>query len=352
MAKIHARPIAVVIRLTALGDVLLTASTLQQLGQSHHVILVTEPAYASLASKLPGVAEVRPLSRRDGIRGAIRLGLQLRALGPSLVLDFQSKARSEALAKFTGAPVRTLRRRTWPQALKALAGRDTILDTEHQTQRYETLLSARVPKEASLRLDLDSKWVDEASKAAAAADWIDAPAVAVAPAATHATKGWGARKYAQIVKRTVTSGTPLLLVGGPSDASDLTAFREELGEWPRLLDTSTLPLTTLAALLARCEYLAGNDSGPIHLARLLGVPTLGIFGPTSVRRWGPPPDAETTQRALSLGLECSPCSNHGGKQCPLGHHDCMQKLSVDQVVTELVQLTSLRAAPRPSPQRR
>ena len=66
------------------------------------------------------------------------------------------------------------------------------------------------------------------------------------------------------------------------------------------------------------------DSGPVHLAAALGIPALVLFGPTSAVRWAPPPPG----RALSLGLACQPCSNHGGERCPLGHHDCLRRLEV------------------------
>jgi ADP-heptose:LPS heptosyltransferase len=71
-----------------------------------------------------------------------------------------------------------------------------------------------------------------------------------------------------------------------------------------------------------------GDTGPAHLARAVGTPVLSLFGPTSPVRWGPPAPG----RALSLGLGCSPCSNHGTSGCPLEHHRCMQELSSEAVV--------------------
>jgi heptosyltransferase-2 len=192
-------------------------------------------------------------------------------------------------------------------------------------------------------MTLDPQWIAAAEKLLGSSH--GASPIAVAPAATHATKGWGPAKYAQLVKRVLPPGAPLVLVGGPNDAADLHAFRDELGAWAGLLDTSTLPLTTLAALLSKCRMLVGNDSGPIHLATLLGVPSVAVFGPTSVQRWGPPPYEDATHRAVSLRLSCSPCSNHGGKVCPLGHHHCMKQLTVERVMQEVEALTPSSVAP-------
>jgi hypothetical protein len=88
-----------------------------------------------------------------------------------------------------------------------------------------------------------------------------------------------------------------------------------------------LPVDALAAALALCRLLVTCDSGPVHLASAVGTPALALFGPTSPVRWAPAPPG----RALSLGLPCAPCSNHGGETCPMGHHRCLGDLGADTV---------------------
>ncbi|MFT3706184.1 MAG: glycosyltransferase family 9 protein [Archangium sp.] len=94
----------------------------------------------------------------------------------------------------------------------------------------------------------------------------------------------------------------------------------------------TLPV--LAAALERSSLLIGNDSGLVHIAQAVGARPLAIFGPTSPRRWGP----RAPGKAVSLGLSCAPCTNHGSRTCPLGHHDCIQKLDVSRVLEEALAL--------------
>jgi heptosyltransferase-2 len=93
-------------------------------------------------------------------------------------------------------------------------------------------------------------------------------------------------------------------------------------------DLSALPIAGLAAALARVQLLVACDSGPVHLASAVGTPALAVFGPTSVARWGP----QAPGRALSLGLPCAPCSNHGGPSCPEGHHRCLADLPAAAVL--------------------
>jgi heptosyltransferase II len=103
---------------------------------------------------------------------------------------------------------------------------------------------------------------------------------------------------------------------------------------PVAADLSALPVEGLAAALAQARLLVACDSGPVHLATAVGVPPLVLFGPTSTVRWGPPAPG----RALSLGLACQPCSNHGGERCPLGHHRCMADLPVTTVLSAAKEL--------------
>ena len=97
---------------------------------------------------------------------------------------------------------------------------------------------------------------------------------------------------------------------------------------PVAADLSPLPVDALAAAIARVQLLVACDSGPVHLAGAVGTPALALFGPTSAVRWGPLPPG----RALTLGLPCSPCSNHGSDTCPEGHHRCLDDLTPEQVV--------------------
>ena len=99
-------------------------------------------------------------------------------------------------------------------------------------------------------------------------------------------------------------------------------------------------MDAMAAGLARVDLLVSGDSGPAHLATAVGTPVLALFGPTSPARWGPTPPG----RALSLGLPCAPCSNHGSARCPLGHHRCLRDLAPAVVLSAAREMLAGRHA--------
>ncbi len=92
--------------------------------------------------------------------------------------------------------------------------------------------------------------------------------------------------------------------------------------------------TTLAQfidLAAGCELFLTNDSGAMHIASALGVPTVAIFGATDDTTTGP---TGPHSRVVRIPVECSPCLL---RQCPIDHR-CMTAVSAERVVEEALRL--------------
>jgi ADP-heptose:LPS heptosyltransferase len=99
-----------------------------------------------------------------------------------------------------------------------------------------------------------------------------------------------------------------------------------------------LTVAETATVLSACDRLVANDSFLLHLGEALGVPTVGIFGPTNPDHFRPLGARSTT---LWLGPErvpCSPCAQQGGSYFPVcGYgHRCMREISVEAVLAALV----------------
>ena len=100
--------------------------------------------------------------------------------------------------------------------------------------------------------------------------------------------------------------------------------------------------TRLAGLiteLRRCHLLVTNDTGTMHLAAALGVPTVSIFGSTEPVLTGPLGDRHTVIRHQ---VPCSPCFK---RECPFGHYECMTRITPEQVARAVLdRLAALRQA--------
>ncbi len=315
-----------IVRYSALGDVVLATSVLAPLRARFpgaRIEWVTDPAYAPLLEGLPELAEVHRLER-GGMGAAVLLADRLRRRF-DLAVDLQNKLRSRVVAR-AAAPERiTFRRRSAGRALLALLGSDRPLVRAHATRLYaEALAPLGIEGPGPMRVHLSRTARAVAEDALAR---VRGPVVAIAPGARWATKRWPAERFAAVADGLAADGASIVLAGGPSDRDAFAAFRAA-ARAPVAADLSPLPVDALAAALARVKLLVACDSGPVHIAGAVGTPALALFGPTSAVRWGPLPPG----RALTLGLPCSPCSNHGGDTCPEGHHRCLDDLTPEQVV--------------------
>ncbi len=121
--------------------------------------------------------------------------------------------------------------------------------------------------------------------------------------------------------------THWVLVGAPSE-------KQEFPIHPRIHDrVGQTNIAELVQLIRGAQGFLGVDSGPLHLADALGVPAIGLYGPTSERSWGL---LSPKSRILRTTPDCSPCYQDDGKtpHCRYAHR-CMVDLSEGQV-TEAV----------------
>lgn len=141
-------------------------------------------------------------------------------------------------------------------------------------------------------------------------------------------KQWPAAHWIALARELARRRYSVVFYCAPSELEAVAPLAREAGGLPLL----TPGLPGLAACLAACELVLANDSGPLHLAAAVGSRCLGLYGPVDPA-WSAPrsPRAE----ALYRGLDCSPCH---ARVCPLGHHDCLEGLSVDTVLDAFQQL--------------
>jgi heptosyltransferase-2 len=169
---------------------------------------------------------------------------------------------------------------------------------------------------------------------------IAAPGVALAPGSIWGTKRWPhfARLGAALASR-----TPIVVVGSADDAALGGAICDAVTEaGGRAVNTcGTLTLRQSAAVIARARLLVTNDSAPLHLATAVGTPVVALFGPTIVE-FGFGPIAEGDMALGIATLRCRPCSAHGPAVCPLGHHRCMNDLSVATVLKAVEEIDAIR----------
>jgi len=109
--------------------------------------------------------------------------------------------------------------------------------------------------------------------------------IVLAPSARDRGKRWGAQNFARLSDALSREGK-VVLVGSKEDKEVIEEVLFFSKSKPLRLD-GELDLRDLVVLLKRADLFIGNDSAPMQIASLLGIPTIGIFGPTEVEKYKP-----------------------------------------------------------------
>ncbi len=156
------------------------------------------------------------------------------------------------------------------------------------------------------------------------------PLIAMAVAAAYGpAKEWPAESYAALIDRLAGQrGAECVLVGAAAERGRCEAVAAATSAGA-VVAAGRTSVGELVALLSLCDGFVGNDSGAMHVAAALGVPTVGIFGSTRPRRTGP---MGAATRVVENPIECSPCME---RTCRFGHYDCLRSISVERVAAAL-----------------
>jgi ADP-heptose:LPS heptosyltransferase len=124
--------------------------------------------------------------------------------------------------------------------------------------------------------------------------------IAIHPGSGGTQKCWPVASFAAVIECLWQRDYPILLLAGPSDHERLSALQLSLSSSPEqgmlnvLIDA---PLVVVAEHLQQCSCYLGNDSGITHLAAMLGIPTIALFGPSDPLIWRPlGPHVEVLQK--------------------------------------------------------
>ncbi|MBW6514536.1 MAG: glycosyltransferase family 9 protein [Candidatus Syntrophosphaera sp.] len=147
-------------------------------------------------------------------------------------------------------------------------------------------------------------------------------------------KRWPPGQYAEIINHLLESGIcgKVYLIGDSLDAK-VNAAILSLASSPGTIDMAgKLSLVQSQDLIARAKLFIGNDSGPMHIAALSGVPTLGLMGPYLSRISGP---LGENSRSLGYVFPCSGCDQRGCKY----DYRCIKAITTEEVVATIREMT-------------
>lgn len=346
------------LRLDNLGDVLMTTPALRALKESYpraRLTLLASPAGAALGPLLPevdGLIEyeapwMKAASPRADSRPDYRMAARLRRKGFDAAVIFtvfsQSPLPAAFLAHLAGIPLRLAYCRENPYQL--LTHWEPDPDREgairHEVQRQLDLVAAVGARtgDDSLSLRLPAGAARQARERLQELGLDPGrPWVAVHPGASAPSRRYPPEGFARAAACLWAEGVQVVFTGGPAERELVERIRAGSG-CPSYSLAGALDLAGFAALLSLAPAIISNNSGPAHIAAALGTPVVDLYALTNPQHtpW------RTPQRVLSHDVPCKYCYR---SVCPMGHHDCLRRVSPEQVAQAALELLGERGLRR------
>jgi lipopolysaccharide heptosyltransferase II len=200
--------------------------------------------------------------------------------------------------------------------------------SQHQVQYYLDLVKFLSARRDTPSIEIEATTDERASARKLLADEgisNGSGFLVVNPGAAYGSaKRWHKDRFAEVADCLAREfGLQIALIGSDSERSVAAEVRDRMKMKAAVLNGKT-SLETLIGVLAESSLMITNDSGPMHIAAALGIPTVAIFGSTDDAVTGP---CGPRTRIVKHSVECSPCLL---RECPIDHR-CMDGVTVEHV---------------------
>lgn len=309
-----------VIRMSSIGDVLLTTPVLKAFKRKYpeskiDFLVLDKFKDAILESKYIDNLIIFNKKKDDGFFNILKFAEKLKENNYDYVFDLHGKFRSKLITKKIGVKSYCYRKRAW---WKTLLVKARMIKYQVDNTIVKNYFGAF--KEFNLEYvgeDIEFEYGDNSKFL----EYKNMPIMA--PGASKETKKWTEEGFGNLAKLIFEKhNIKTILIGGKEDIEKCERINKISGDNCINL-AGKLTLKESGGLLSLGKFLVTNDSGPFHIARGVNCPTFVIFGPTSPGMF----DFGKNDTLIYAGVCCSPCSLHGDKSCPKGHFDCMNKIT-------------------------
>lgn len=309
-----------------------------------YLVAMARPEHVELARRIAAFDEVVPAppgkgpGRRQAWWRAVRALWALRLQTAVLLAPSFESALTALAAGIRRRIGHATDRRSW-----MLSRRVKVETGQHRTDGFLDLMATLGAKPVSGPIPFafgpeDHQYVERLFQQGGLTPK-DRP-ILINPAAAKKARSWPADRFRQLAEIVAErhEGTPVLVHHHPP-------FEAPSG-WPshpsiHLVEGATL--VQLGAVIERCRLYVGNDSGPMHIAAALGLPTVGVYGPSSPDHTSPRGATAAPHLAVSAFFPCSPCRERFFEECPTpptsdGRPPCLDKVSVETVAEQVNRL--------------
>ncbi len=316
-----------IIRLSSLGDVLLTTPVVRSLKKQFPNLVIdflVREQYKDAIYNNPYIQSIIPVSRDYSVKN---LRKTLSHNNYDLVIDLQNNLRSRRISRAIASQVLRFSK---PALNKMLL-------VKFKINRFNKIIS--IPERyansvPSLILDENGlEYFGDEEETATLKNEINY--IGFCPGSRHKTKMWPEQYFIELGKKLTNSGSQIVLFGGKDDIEVCTLISNQIPNSINLANNNNL--SKMAIDMRKCKAIICNDSGLMHFALAVNIPVIAIFGST-VKEFGFAPFRGKNIVLENNLLSCRPCSHIGLDKCPKKHFKCMLEIDPELVFNKTLEI--------------
>lgn len=320
-----------IIRLSSLGDVLLTTPLLSALKREYpscRIDFLVREEYSDVLRHNPHVNKLFKFTRNSNEE--LNLKKELISNCYTLVIDLQNNFRSRSLTSGVNGNVVRFYKNTIRKFLLVNFKINMLKESAPIPERYAEAAGVRLNENDLVKLYLPEPDSNEKIQR-------DNKIIGLCPGAKHYTKRWLKEYYIELGKKLIKNSFSVCLLGGKDDNQLCEEISKEIHGVENLSTDNNL--YGLAFNMKQCSAVVCNDSGLMHLGSALQIPVVAIFGST-VKEFGFFPYKNRSRVIENNSLTCRPCSHIGRERCPKKHFKCMRDIQPNDVYKTITNLIS------------
>jgi len=329
----------IVLRFSAMGDVAMVASVLKEFSQqnpSAEIIMVSREAFKPFFDGIENLIfhAIQPKTSHKGIDGLYKLYQELRKYKPTAIADLHDNLRSRAISTFfrlTGFKIKRIN--------KGRAEKNALIRTKnkifkplrHTVERY-----ADVFRELGFDVTLSHKLTKALQAIPQKAKNLfqnNNKKVGISPFAQHIYKVYPLEKMEKVISSLSQEGYELFIFGG-GKSEQATAEK-----WAKTYPIThnligNFSLTEELSIISNLDLMLSMDSSGMHMASLVGVPVVSLWGPTHPYA-GFLGYGQSENDCIQIDHPARPNSIYGNKPCLCGVESCMDLINPETIVNKI-----------------
>jgi len=330
----------IVLRFSAMGDVAMVASVLQEFSLQNpaiEIIMVSREAFKPFFNDIPNLVfhAIQPKTTHKGIFGLYRLYQELRNYQSNAVADLHDNLRSRMVSTFfrlAGVEIKRLDKGRAEKKALTRSKNKIFKPLRSTVERYAdvfrelgfTIRLSHLLKPMPLNLPEKAKV------------FLKNPSlkkVGIAPFAQHSYKVYPLEKMERVISSLNDMGFELFVFGGgKSEQAIAQKWADRYENTYNII--GNFSLTEELAMISNLDLMLSMDSSGMHMASLVGIPVVSVWGPTHPYA-GFLGYGQSENNCVQIDHPARPNSIYGNKPCICGVESCMDLIDPQTIINKI-----------------